>query len=293
MNTNEDKGRAIWIAKALAVYEKLPGNRRYAVDDTAAQSLGALAKGWFEQWVATQENEGKSTSTHTLEEIVPTFAAVAVFVPEMLQQRPVPEPSAPIVWMDAITGIPAKNPWSEPKDLTSQSVIATLDPQLAAHLKQTAKGVSYSFLAKERAEEKARATLRNLPYGAAEHAKNAFMPPRTNMLAGAKNRVRTGAELAAATKNLAATSEFVRTHPPEVVAFYKWEGETAVSMPWRPKNITSLAQIAKHDPALRMIVTRAEEIDNGWVQNDLDRLNETEAYIAQRRKAEELLRGGR
>ncbi len=57
--------------------------------------------------------------------------------------------------------------------------------------------------------------------------------------------------------------------------------------------MTTLAQIAKHNPALRMIVTRAEEIDNGWVQHDLDRLNETEAYIAQRRKAEELLRGGR
>ncbi len=78
-----------------------------------------------------------------------------------------------------------------------------------------------------------------------------------------------------------------------MVAFYRREGETDVRLPWRPTNMTTLAQIGKHNPALRMIVTRAEEIDNGWVQNDLDRLNETEAYIAQRRKAEELLRGGR
>ncbi len=63
MNQNtQDKDRELWISKALAVYEKIPGNRKYAVDDTAAQSFGATALAWYDQYVATQENEGKSTS---------------------------------------------------------------------------------------------------------------------------------------------------------------------------------------------------------------------------------------
>lgn len=247
-----------------------------------------LAAAWYEQYVATQENEGKSTS-FSLEMIQPTFEQLAVYVPEMLQLRPQPEPTAPTVWKDQITGIPAKNPWSDPKDLTSQSVIATLDAQLAAHLKQTAEGVSYAFLAKQLAEAEGRAKQRALVYGKAEHDKNPFVPPRTNMLPGATNRVRTDTELAAAKQNLAAASEFAKTHPPEVVAFYRREGETDIRLPWRPKNVTILAQIGQHNPALRAIVTRAEEIEQHWIQQDLDRLQDIERSIADRRKAEELL----
>ncbi len=55
MNQNtQDKDRELWINKALAVYEKVPGNRKYAVDDTAAQSFGATALAWYEQYVTTQ-----------------------------------------------------------------------------------------------------------------------------------------------------------------------------------------------------------------------------------------------
>ncbi len=51
-------------------------------------------------------------------------------------------------------------------------------------------------------------------------------------------------------QNLAAASEFTKTHPPAVVAFYRREGETDVRLPWRPTNMTTLAQIGKHNPAL-------------------------------------------
>ena len=82
--SNEEKDRANYISKALTVYERIPGNRRYAVDDTAAQSLGALAAAWHEQHVAKQEADGKSTS-HSLGEIVPTFEQLTVFVPEEIE----------------------------------------------------------------------------------------------------------------------------------------------------------------------------------------------------------------
>ncbi len=270
-NNQDDKDRELWISKALAVHEKIPGNRSYALDDVGAQSLGALACAWHERYVATQENDGKSTS-FSLEAIVPTFQQLTVFVPEMLQLRPPPEPSAPTVWTDPISAQAARNPWSDPKDLTSQSVVATHDPQLAEHLKAIAEGVSYSFLAKRRDEEKGRAKLRDLVYGEAEHKRNPYVRSAGRKL------------------NLTAAGEFEKTHPPEVVAFFRREGETDMRLPWRPKNITRLAQIGKHNPALRAIVTRAEEIENGWVQRELERLQETERSIAARRNAEELLR---
>ena len=65
---------------------------------------------------------------------------------------------------------------------------------------------------------------------------------------------------------------------------------TDVRLPWRPKNITTLAQSGKHNPALRAIVTCAEEIEAGWIQRELDRLQELEQSIAQRRKDEEGLK---
>ncbi len=77
-------------------------------------------------------------------------------------------------------------------------------------------------------------------------------------------------------QNLAAAGEFTKTHAPEVVAFYRREGETDVRLPWRPKNMTRLAQIGKHNPALRAIVTRAEEIEGHWIQQELDRLQDIE-----------------
>ncbi len=89
---------------------------------------------------------------------------------------------------------------------------------------------------------------------------------------------------------MAAAGVSTKTHAPEVVAFYRREGETDVRLPWRLKNMTRLAQIGKHNPALRAIVARAEEIESHWIQRELDRLQEMERSIAIRRKAEELLR---
>ncbi len=262
--------------KALAVYERLQFNRSYALDDVGVQSITALTDAWTEDYIARQEADGKSTS-HSLDMIVPVFEQLAVFVPSMLQQRPgaAPETGA-MQWRDPITGVHAVNPWSEPQDLTSQSIVRSLDPQLADHLKATAKGVSYSFLAKLRAEEEGRERLRTLVYGQKEHAQNPFVRPKVP-----KPNL---------TANMIGIAEFAKTHPPEVVAFYRREGETNVSLPWRPKNITVLALIGKHNPALRAITIRAEEIDNGWVQADLDHMQDTERSIAIRRKAEELLK---
>ena len=204
MNQNDDNKRDLWIKKGLAVYDLIPGNRKYALNDVGAQSLGAFACAVVERHEREAEADGKSTA-HSLEMIVPIFSDLAVFVPEMLQLRPAPEPTAPTQqWTDPITGEPAKNPWSEPRDVTPQGVVATLDPQLAAHLKATAEGVSYAFLAKMRAEAEGRAKLRNLIYGEAEHKKNPFVRKRTDMLATA----------AAPKQNLTAAGEFANTHAP-------------------------------------------------------------------------------
>ncbi len=269
--------RDLWQSKARSVYEKLPNNRAYALDSVGLQSLGALAAAWHERYVAEQTSLGKSTS-HSLEMIVRTFAEVALYCPSLIQQRPAAEPSAPIVWTDPITGEPAKNPFAEPQDLTSQSVIEAHDPALAAHLKQVAKGVTYSGLAKQRTEAAGRAKVRDLVYGEAEHKRNPFVRPTTDMLSTNSPR-----------PNMTKIGEFSGANPPEVVEFYRREGTVDVRLPWRKKNLTQLMQIGSHNPPLRLLVTRAEAIESSWIQSDLDELQATERSIASRRKTEELL----
>ncbi len=129
--------RDTWLSKARAAYEKLLYHRSYALDSVGLQSLAAPGASWHERYSAEQESLGKSTS-HSLEMIVPVFAEVALYCPSLIQQRPAAEPSAPIVWTDPVTGIAARNPWSEPQDLTSQGVIEVHDPQLAGHLRAIA-----------------------------------------------------------------------------------------------------------------------------------------------------------
>ncbi len=274
---NSPPSRDTWLSKARAVYEKLPLNRAYALDSVGLQSLGALAAAWHERYVAEQTSLGKSTS-HSLEMIVPVFAEMATYVPALLQQRPAAEPSAPIVWTDPITGEPAKNPFAEPQDLTSQSVIEAHDPALAAHLKQVAKGVTYSGLAKQRTEAAGRAKVRDLVYGEAEHKRNPFVRPTTDMLSTKSPR-----------PNMTKIGEFSGANPPEVVEFYRREGTVDVRLPWRPRHITQLMQLGSHNPPLRLLAGRAEEIEQAWIQDDLDALQETERSIASRRKTEELL----
>ncbi len=270
--------RDTWLSKARSVYEKLPLNRVYALDDVALQSLAALGASWHERYVAEQSSLGKPTS-HSLEQLVPTFAEIALYVPSLVQQRPAAEPSAPIIWKDPVTGIAARNPWSEPVDVTSQSVISKLDPELAGHLKAVGKnGVTYAGLAKQRSEEEGRKKVRDLVYGEAEHKRNPFRRPETNMLSTKSSR-----------PNMTRIGEFSRSTAPEIVEFYRREGTVDVRLPWRPRNITALMQIGSHNPPLRLLAGRAEEIEQAWIQADLDALRETERSIASRRETEKLL----
>ncbi len=52
-----------WTKKALAVYEKIPRNRSYALDDVGAQSLAALTAAWHEDYVPRRKQRAKSHCT--------------------------------------------------------------------------------------------------------------------------------------------------------------------------------------------------------------------------------------
>ncbi len=90
--------------------------------------------------------------------------------------------------------------------------------------------------------------------------------------------------------NLTRIGEFTRSNPPEVVAFYKREAETDVRLPWRPRNITRTMQLERVNPTLRQLAARAEQIEQAWIQDELDELRSTERSIANRREVEKLLR---
>ncbi len=90
--------------------------------------------------------------------------------------------------------------------------------------------------------------------------------------------------------NLTSVGEFSRSNPPEVVEFYRREATVDVRLPWRPRNVTKSMQLERQNPALRQLAKRAEAIEQAWIQAELDQLQETEAAIASRRRAEELLR---
>jgi hypothetical protein len=83
----------------------------------------------------------------------------------------------PTLPVDETTGQHAKNPWSDPPDLTSQMEVEQRDPKRSAHLKAVKDGVSYSFLIKQRDKREASAKIRELPYSKKELRNNAFLIP--------------------------------------------------------------------------------------------------------------------
>ena len=106
-----------------------------------------------------------------LESVLPEF-----FPGAMQSWRPPDhEPTQPKPWVDEITGQPARNPWADPPDVTSQQLLLKRDPQLAEHLKKTAKGISYKMLIEQRDAAEARKVLRDFTYNAETHNKNPFI----------------------------------------------------------------------------------------------------------------------
>jgi hypothetical protein len=120
----------------------------------------------------------------------------------------------------------------------------TCDPNLAAHYKAMAAD-PYGTLAKYQDAEAARAAMREIPYGANEHAVN---PWRKDDLQG--------------------QSAFIKNAPPGFAKFCKNEAkDVEVPLFGRNRNMTIEGRLAK-DPQMFALMKTAQQVRGTWRAED-------------------------
>ncbi len=263
---HDPKVRSNFIKQALEAYSSVPSNRSYALSDYLATGFGALAYSWYER-----EIEGKGGRSYSVQEIArDVFEPLMQILPQLRQERPLPESEQPKPLRDEATGVVAQNPWSEPVNLTAQMEVEKRDKILAAHLRAIKDGVTYPVLYRLRDQAEARERVRTLRYGASEHNANVFLG-----------------------NDLKKRGEFTRRNDPATVTFYKREAEVEPALPiGAHHNLTQLGQISTRggDP-LRALVARGEEILMGWHEDDLARLAAAKLDAEHAHKRAEALAG--
>ena len=129
---------------------KVPNSRWYALpdDELALRPLAAALAAW-----QSERAEGFSDK-----DVVAFLTELAPWVPGLTQSwRPKDEPLAPELWRDPVSNQAPKNPWSKGSiNVTEQMWFAENEPQLAAYLKATANGLTYSYLKQQLVEREER-----------------------------------------------------------------------------------------------------------------------------------------
>ena len=155
----------------VKTYEKLPGNRAYALTDAAKLEFAALVAA--AQKVSLEN--GQRLDGRTIPLLLENLATIEQLA-SLRQQRPGPEEPLPEMPIDPITKVAVKNPWlgTTAEDFASRVAIKSKSPKLAAWLEEAAKhdGVTAGMIArleKERAKNK---RLSEMPYGQAEWDNN-------------------------------------------------------------------------------------------------------------------------
>jgi hypothetical protein len=175
--------------------------------------------------------------------------------------------------VDPVTGATPRNPWSDPQNLTEQSYIVQKDPELAAHLRANANGaLTYSSLFKQLEAAQAREVLRSLVYTEAEHKTNPFF----------------------SADNLDGRSQFVKTHDPAVVEFWKREATEPVRLPWQgQRNLSGMSILTKKAPEIRSLIDEAIALEQAWAKDTLASIGADEAQLAQKRATTEKVLAGK
>ncbi len=256
--------RTRWRAHARDAFKPVPNSRFYALDDAALDALAAFASEW-------QQDRASRDITFELSSLKQVFGELSKHVPTMVQHKPGDAPPTPKLWTDPVSGQPANNPYADdPKDVSSIAVLEMHDPLLAAHLKRTANGASYSYLHELQQAEAKRARLADIKYGSMEHEKNPF-------------RDKSASGLTAQSQLLALDRE--------LAAFYKVEAEP-LTLPWQPgfKNMTSMSLLSLADPLLGRLARQAEQLLEQWTKDELSAARQAEEQArAQRIAAEQRL----
>jgi hypothetical protein len=235
----------IYVGHVTEALKRTKFARHYALGDTEKMALAALLSEW---------QAGRNES-FTHEAAAKFLEQLRDSTPSLFQNRPAAEKELPKLPVDPVSGQAPPNPFSKATfNLSEQMWLREHEPALADYLKATADtGATYSYLAKQRAEKDARDKIRAIEYGEKQHAEN-------------ENPYRGG--------NLAAKSEFRRTHGDLVADFWKREGTEPVSLPWLPgkdgkPNLTGMSILAKRSPDLRQLVDRSMGTLKDWASESL------------------------
>jgi hypothetical protein len=248
---------------AKEALKRIKHARYYAADDATLLAIGALLSEWQSDRAARGENFTQEAADKFLE-------GLRDYVPSLFQKRPPDEKEPAKLWIDPVSGQSPPNPFAKATlNLSEQTWLVEHEPELASYLRETAdRGVSYSFLQKQRDEKEAREKIRAIEYGEAEHQGNVF---------------RDG--------NLSAKNAFRRAFGDAVSDFYEREAKTPVQLPWiGEQNLTLTGQLFVKAPDLHALVKRSVTTAREWAT---ETLHESEKQFgeaqARRRSAETLL----
>jgi len=248
--------RELFTKRALEAFTKVKGNRHYALDLASANQLGAYALAYRDTVLEAGGRFELSELTKLLDELAQVRWAAdgKEHGLNLVQSRPGPEIALKPI-CDPITGLPIKNPFSYPPDLTSQMLLEKENPALAKYYRETKDGTTFAMIAKMKEEREQRDRIRAIEYGEKQHRENPFLLPH-------------GKEA------LQKQSELVRAneHQPHIVNWYQAEAKAKPSLGFG--NVTVRMAITKRDPQLGAIYQKAEAIYQQWLKADAQRLRE-------------------
>lgn len=251
------------LKQVTELIKKVPRARWYALDERGRLGLSALLCVW-------QAKRAEQNIDFDVHDAIEFLTRMVANVPGLAQDRPGPEIEPPDLkkWIDPNSGQMPPNPWAKgSENLTDQSWLAKNEPALAAYLKATAEGSTFSGLRKRAAEAEARKALRDLKYGETEHRSNPFF--------GNDPDVR---------------GRFVREHGETVAGFYKREAEP-VTLPWQGEgNLTQKMALVKNAPDIGALLKETSALEKTWGAELDASLREEEAALAKKRQvAQQLL----
>jgi hypothetical protein len=153
---------------AMNAYKMLPGNRSYALNETALEGMAALAKAYI------HGNDGVGTE----KEFGKILTELGAFVPNLFQPKPDESKQPPKIPTDPVSGERLPNPWAKGNEnLAAQSFVQKTDPELAEYFKQAASD-PWKFAIQWQDKESKRELRAAFTYTTDDHKNNPFATGR-------------------------------------------------------------------------------------------------------------------
>ena len=235
MNLDEVRRGATKLA--LESYQKINGNRSYALTPETTMMLSAIAQAVAER----RKNERLEGSPYgdPFKDTAALFEKLDAAGCNLIQKRPADAEKLPEVWRNPVTG----DPLPPPQGPDERGILAKHDPELLKWYDDMAKA-PYKTTMEHRERETQRSALAAIPYGESEHKGNPFRGT-----------------------NESAKAAFLKRDP-ELAKFYEQEVKPAqVPLFGANRNLTILGKLAR-DPGTNATIKVAGEIYKTWREHD-------------------------